>query len=210
MTTRLLLADDHALVRQGLKEFLERQGFQVVCEASNGQESLQMAMEAQPDVAIIDIGMPLLNGVDAARQLKKSSPKTKVILLTKHDDDQYVSEALRAGVSGYVLKTQVANDLVHAIREVCRGAVYLSSSVSRAVVGAYRSKTDIPGDPLSARERQVLQLVSEGKSTREAAEQLGVSVKTAESHRTRLMQKLDIHETASLVRYAIRHGVVQP
>lgn len=210
MTTRLLLADDHALVRQGLKEFLERQGFQVVCEASNGQESLQMAMEAQPDVAIIDIGMPLLNGVDAARQLKKSSPKTKVILLTKHDDDQYVSEALRAGVSGYVLKTQVANDLVHAIREVCRGAVYLSSSVSRAVVGAYRSKKDIPGDPLSARERQVLQLVSEGKSTREAAEQLGVSVKTAESHRTRLMQKLDIHETASLVRYAIRHGVVQP
>lgn len=209
MTTRLLLADDHALVRQGLKAFLERQGFQVACEASNGQEALHMAAKARPDVAILDITMPLLNGIDAARELKKSSSKAKVILLTKHDEDHYVTEALRAGVSGYVLKSQVANDLVHAIQEVCRGSVYLSPSISRAVVGAYLSKSDFPDDPLSARERQVLQFVGEGKSNKEVAKQLGISVKTVESHRARLMRKLDLHETAGLVRYAIRHGLIQ-
>lgn len=210
MATRLLLADDHALVRQGLKAFLERQGFQVACEASSGQEALQMAAKALPDVAILDISMPLLNGIDAARELRKSSSKAKVILLTRHDEDHYVTEALRAGVSGYVLKSQVANDLVQAIQDVCRGSVYLSPSISRAVVGAYLSKSDFAADPLSARERQVLQLVVEGKSTREVAKQLEVSVKTVESHRARLMRKLDLHETAGLVRYAIRHGLIQP
>jgi len=210
MPTRVLLADDHALVRQGLMAFLERQRFQVVSEASDGQEAVRLAEDTQPDVAILDISMPILNGVDAARELKKSSPKTRVIILTKHDEDQYVTEALRAGVRGYVLKSQVANDLLHAIQEVCRGSVYLSPSISRTVVGAYLSKADVGADPLSARERQVLQLVGEGKSTKEIATQLGISVKTAESHRTRLMRKLDIHETASLVRYAIRRGLIQP
>lgn len=210
MATRLLLADDHTLVRQGLKSFLERQGFQVACEASNGQEALQMAAKEQPDVAIMDISMPLLNGLGAARELKKSVRKTKVIMLTKHGEDTYVTEALRAGVSGYVLKNQVANDLVHAIQEVCRGSVYLSPGISRAVVGAYLSKADSPADSLSARERQVLQLVGEGKSAKEVAKQLGLSVKTVESHRARLMRKLDLHQTAGLVRYAIRHGLIQP
>lgn len=210
MTTRLLLADDHSLVREGLKAFLERQGFQVVGEASNGQEALRLAAKTQPDIAILDIGMPLLNGLDAARELRKSAARAKAILLTKHEENQYVTEALRSGVSGYVLKSQVATDLVHAIREVSRGSVYLSPSISRAVVNAYLSKTDAPDDPLSARERQVLQLVGEGKSTKQVAQQLGVSVKTAESHRARLMRKLDIHETASLVRYAIRRGLIQP
>src|SRR5690242_722608 len=210
MATRLLLADDHTLVRQGLKAFLERQGFQVACEASNGHEALQMAAKEQPDVAILDVSMPLLNGIDAARELKKSVRKTKVIMLTKHGEDTYVTEALRAGVNGYVLKNQVANDLVHAIQEVCRGSVYLSPGISRAVVGPYLSKTDPAVDPLSARERQVLQLVGEGKSTKEVAKQLGLSVKTVESHRARLMRKLDLHETASLVRYAIRRGLIQP
>jgi len=209
MSIRLLLADDHALVRQGLKAFLERQEFQVVSDASDGQEALRMAAKTQPDIAILDISMPILNGIDAAREFKKSSPKTKVILLTKHEEDQYVTEALRAGVRGYVLKSQVANDLVYAIREVCRGRVYLSPSVSRAVVDGYLSKGDVPPDPLSVRERQVLQLVGEGRSTKDVALQLGISVKTAESHRARLMKKLDIHETASLVRYAIRCGLIQ-
>lgn len=209
MATRVLLADDHALVRQGLKELLERQGFQVVCEASDGQETSRLAAKAQPDVAIIDISMPVLNGVDAAREVAKSSPKTKVILLTQHDEDQYVTEALRAGARGYVLKNQAADDLVHAIREVCRGSVYLSPSISRTVVDAFLSKTYESTDPLSGRERQVLQLVGEGKSTKDIAAQLGISVKTAESHRARLMRKLDIHETASLVRYAIRRGLIQ-
>jgi len=210
MPTRLLLADDHSLVRQGLKALLERQGFQVASEASDGQEAVRLAAKVQPEVAILDISMPVLNGLDAARELLKSSPKTKVVLLTQHDEDHYVTEALRAGAKGYVLKSQAADDLVHAIREVCSGAVYLSPSISRAVVDAYLSRTYVSTDPLSARERQVLQLVGEGKSTKDVAVQLGISVKTAESHRARLMRKLDIHETASLVRYAIRRGLIQP
>ncbi|HKV60730.1 MAG TPA: response regulator transcription factor [Candidatus Acidoferrum sp.] len=210
MTTRVLLADDHALIRQALKALLETRGFQVVCEAADGQEVLRSVEKTQPDIAIIDIGMPILNGVDAAREIRKSAPKTKVILLTQHDEDQYVLEALRAGVKAYVLKSQAAEDLVHAIQQVCRGSVYLSSSISRTVVDAYLSKSSDPTDPLSGRERQVLQLVGEGKSTKDIAVQLGISVKTAESHRARLMKKLDIHEIASLVRYAIRSGVIQP
>lgn len=209
MPIRVVLADDHALVRQGLKALLEREGFQVVGEASDGRELLRLVANVRPEIAILDISMPILNGIDAARELQKSSP-TKTILLTRHDEDQYVTEALRAGVKGYVLKNQAATDLVHAIREVCRGGVYLSPSISGTIVGAFLSKTDLPADPLTSRERQVLQLVGEGKSTKEVATLLGVSIKTAESHRTRLMQKLDIHETASLVRYAIRRGLVQP
>jgi two-component system response regulator NreC len=209
MPTRILLADDHALIRQGLRALLEKHGFQVVSEASDGQETLRSAQETQPDVAIVDISMPILNGVDAARELKKSAPKIKVILLTQHDEDQYVTESLRAGVRGYVLKSQAGSDLIHAIQEVCRGSVYLSPQISRAVVDAYLSKTFAAVDPLSGRERQVLQLVGEGKSTKAIAAHLGISVKTAESHRARLMKKLDIHETASLVRYAIRAGLIQ-
>jgi len=209
MPIRVVLADNHALVRQGLKALLEREGFQVAGEASDGQELIRLVANVRPEIAILDISMPILNGIDAARELQKSSP-TKTILLTRHDEDQYVTEALRAGVKGYVLKNQAATDLVHAIREVCRGGIYLSPSLSGTIVGAFLSKTDLPADPLTSRERQVLQLVGEGKSTKEVATLLGVSIKTAESHRTRLMQKLDIHETASLVRYAIRRGLVQP
>jgi two-component system, NarL family, response regulator NreC len=210
MPIRVVLADNHALVRQGLKALLEREGFQVAGEASDGQEVIRLVSHIRPDIAILDISMPILNGIDAARELRKTSPTTKTILLTRHDEDQYVTEALRSGVKGYVLKNQGATDLVHAIREVCRGGIYLSPSISGTIVGAFLSKTDLPADPLTSRERQVLQLVGEGKSTKEVAALLGISMKTAESHRTRLMQKLDIHETASLVRYAIRRGLVQP
>jgi two-component system, NarL family, response regulator NreC len=210
MPTRVILADDHVVVRQGLKGLLEREEIQVVGEASDGQEAIALATKFMPDVAVIDIGMPILNGLEAAREVRKASPRTKAILLTRHDEDQYVTEALRAGVKGYVLKNQAATDLVHAIHQVCRGGIYLSPSVSRAVVDAYLSKEEVNPDPLSARERQVIQLIVEGKSTREVAILLGISVKTAESHRARLMQKLDIHETAGLVRYAIRRGLVEP
>jgi DNA-binding NarL/FixJ family response regulator len=210
MPIRVVLADDHALVRQGLKALLEREGFQVVGEASDGQELIRLVPSVHPDVAIVDISMPILNGIDAARELQKSSQRTKTILLTRHDEDQYVTEALRAGVKGYVLKSQVATDLVRAIQDVCRGGIYLSPSISRTVVEAFLSKAELPTDPLTSRERQVLQLVGEGKSTKEVATLLGISTKTAESHRSRLMHKLDIHETASLVRYAIRHGLLQP
>jgi len=210
MAIRVLLADDHVLVRQGLRSLLEREKFQVVGEASDGQEVLRLSESLQPDIAVIDIGMPLLNGIDAARELGRSCPKTKAILLTQHEEDQYIHEALKAGVKGYVLKNQAASDLVHAIQQVSRGEFYLSPCISRAVVEAYRSKSERPSDPLTSRARQVLQLYGEGKSTKDVACLVGISVKTAESHRTRLMQKLDIHETASLVLYAVRRGIVQP
>jgi two-component system, NarL family, response regulator NreC len=210
MAIRVLLADDHVLVRQGLKSLLEREKFQVVAEASDGQEVIHLAETLHPDIAVIDISMPTLNGIDAARELARSCPKTKVILLTQHEEEQYIYEALQARVKGYVLKSQVASDLVHAMQQVSKGGIYLSPGVSQAVVEACRSKSEKPSDPLSGRERQVLQLIAEGRSTKDVASLLGISVKTAESHRSRLMQKLDIHETASLVRYAVRRGLVQP
>ncbi|HET7107899.1 MAG TPA: response regulator transcription factor [Candidatus Acidoferrum sp.] len=210
MPTRIVLADDHVLVRQGLKSLLEREHFQVMAEASDGQDAVRLTEAHQPDIAIMDISMPTLNGIDAARGLLRSAPKTKVILLTQHEEEQYIHEALEAGVKGYVLKSQVANDLIQAIRQVGRGEFYLSPGISRAVMEAYRNKSERPADPLTARERQVLQLIAEGKSTKDTASVLGISVKTAESHRMRLMQKLNIHETASLVRYAVRRGLIQP
>jgi DNA-binding NarL/FixJ family response regulator len=210
MPIRIVLADDHVLVRQGLKSLLEREHFQIMAEASDGQDAVRLIEANDPDIAILDISMPTLNGIDAARGLSRSAPKTKVILLTQHEEEQYIHEALEAGVKGYVLKNQVANDLIQAIRQVCRGEFYLSPGISRAVMEAYRNKSERPADPLTARERQVLQLIAEGKSTKDTASVLGISVKTAESHRMRLMQKLNIHETASLVRYAVRRGLIQP
>jgi two-component system response regulator NreC len=208
MPTRIILADDHALVRQGIKSLLEREGLQVVAEASDGREAIRQAEALSPDIVIMDIGMPTLNGMEAARELAKCCPKIKPILLTQHDEPQYVSAALSAGVKGYVLKSQISAELLHAIQQVLRGHVYLSPGISGSVLAAYNSK-ERPADPLTSRERQVLQLIAEGKSTKDVAALLGVSVKTAESHRSRLMQKLDIHETATLVRYAVKHGLVQ-
>lgn len=210
MSMRILLADDHLIVRQGLKSLLEKEGFQVVAEASDGQEAIQMAQQHHPDVAVLDLAMPLLNGIDAAKEILHSNPRTKAILLTMHSEDHYILDALKAGISGYLLKTKAAEDLVQAIKEVNRGMIYLSPGVSRTVVQAYLGKTELSPEPLTPRERQVLQLIAEGKTTKECAALLGVSVKTAETHRTRIMEKLDIHETAGLVRYAIRRGLIQP
>jgi DNA-binding NarL/FixJ family response regulator len=209
MPTRVILADDHTIVRQGIKSLLEREGLQVIAEASDGREAIRHAEALAPDVVVMDIGMPMLNGMEAARELARCCPKVKPILLTQHDEPQYVSAALKAGVKGYVLKSQISGELIQAIHQVLRGQVYLSPGISGAVIAAYKSKTEIAADPLTSRERQVLQLIAEGKSTKDVAALLGVSVKTAESHRSRLMQKLDIHETASLVRYAVKHGLVQ-
>ena len=210
MSPRLLLADDHVLVREGLKTLLERHGFAVVGEAANGRDAVRLARTLAADIVIMDISMPVLNGIDACRELARRCEHAKAIVLTQHDEEQYVSEALRAGVRGYVLKGQASTDLIVAIQEVARGNVYLSPGVSRAVAGAVAENGGRAPSSLTNRERQVLQLIAEGRSSRETAEVLCISAKTAESHRARLMQKLDIHETASLVRYAIRLGLIQP
>jgi DNA-binding NarL/FixJ family response regulator len=210
MRIRNLLADDHMMVRQGIRALLEKEGFEVVAEAMDGRDAVRLAEKLKPDVAVLDIAMPLLNGIDAAREIRRVSPRTKTTLLTVHEENQYVVEALRAGVTGYVVKTKAAEDLVKAIREVSLGAVYMSPGVSRQAVRAYLDGSEPSTNGLTPREREVLQLVAEGKTTKEVAAVLGISVKTAESHRSRIMEKLDIHETASLVRYAIRLGVIQP
>jgi two-component system response regulator NreC len=207
---RIFLADDHEIVRQGLKALLVQEHLEVVGEASDGREAVRAIRELHPDIAIIDYSMPLMNGLEAAREIHKDTPSVETILLTMHTEDRYVIEALRAGISGYVVKTQAAADLIRAIHEVSRGQIYLSPGISRAVVNAYLTKSELPPDPLTAQERRVLRLIAEGKRTKEIAQILEVSVKTAETHRSRVMEKLDIHETAGLVRYAIRRGVIDP
>lgn len=209
MAVRILLADDHQIVRQGVRALLEREGFQVVAEAVNGRDALQCARDLQPDIAVLDLTMPLLNGLEAARDILHDCARTRVILLTMHAEEHQVAGALRMGVRGYLLKTQAAEDLALAIRAVVNGQTYLSPSISNLVVNGYLSGNLAPTDPLTPRERQVLQLVAEGKTSKEVAELMGVTVKTAESYRTRLMEKLGIHQTAGLVRYAIRHGIVE-
>jgi two-component system response regulator NreC len=206
---RLVLADDHVLVREGLKSLLQGAGYMVAGEAADGREAVRLVRSEDPDIAVIDISMPQFNGLNASLELARSSPRVKVIVLTQHDEPQYVTEALRCGVRGYVLKNQAARDLVQAIEAVSRGKVYLSPGIATAVAEAYNSgKSSVAA--LSVRERQVLQLIAEGSSTKAIATRLSISGKTVESHRTKLMQKLDIHDTASLVRYAIRHGLSQP
>ncbi len=208
MPSRVLLADDHAIVRQGLRALLQREGFEVVAEVADGQEAVRVARERSPDVAVLDCAMPLLNGLDAARQILQVCPRAKTILLTMHTDDHYVLEALQAGIKGYVVKTQAAAVLVRAIQDVLRGTTYLSPGVSETVIQAHRNKTAVPAEPLSPRQREVLQLIAEGKSTKEIAKLLGISFKTAETHRMGLMKKTNIHGTAGLVRYAIRRGLI--
>jgi DNA-binding NarL/FixJ family response regulator len=203
------LADDHALVRDGLRAVLAREpDIQVVGEAADGRDALRVTETAKPDVAVLDLSMPLLNGLDVARQLVAQERGPRAILITMHAEDRYVLDAIRAGVRGYVLKKQAAADLVRAIREVAEGRVYLSPGVGAAVADAIRSGGPAPDERLTPREREVLQLVAEGKTTKEIAAILKVSVKTADAHRTHLMQKLDIHDIAGLTRCALRLGLI--
>ena len=207
---RVVLADDHALVRDGLRAVLAREpDIAVIGEASDGREALAAVDAMRPDVVVLDLSMPVLNGLDAARQLAGRDRGPRPILITMHLEDRYVLEALRAGVRGYVLKKQAAADLVRAIRDVAAGRVYLSPGISAAVADAIRTGASPPEERLTPRERQVLQLVAEGKTTKEIAAILEVSVKTVDAHRTNLMQKLDLHDVASLTRLAIRLGLVQ-
>jgi two-component system response regulator NreC len=209
MPLRILIADDHAIVRQGFRALLERAGFDVVGEAVDGREAMRLAGELKPDIALLDVSMPLTNGLEAGREIQRAHKETHVVLLTMHAEDHLIAAALRSGIRAYVLKSQAAEDLVLAIRAVMRHQIYLSPGISEFVVDAYVNGESAPVDPLAPRERQVLQLVAEGKTSKEIAVVLGWSTKTAESYRARVMGKLDIHDTAGLVRYAIRQGIVQ-
>ena len=209
MALRILIADDHAVVRQGFRALLEREGFEVVGEAVNGQDAVRLAAELKPDIALLDVSMPLLNGLEAGREIQRAHKDTQVVLLTMRAEDHLMAAALRGGIRAYVLKSQAAEDLVLAIRAVARHQIYLSPGLSRFVVDAYLNGESAPADPLAPRERQVLQLVAEGKTSKEIAVVLGLSTKTADSYRARVMEKLDIHEIAGLVRYAIRQGIVE-
>lgn len=206
---RVLLAEDHQIVRQGVRSLLEKAGHVVVGEASDGQEAIRLARTLFPDIAVLDVAMPRLNGLDTAREIRSLSPKTKTILLTMYTDKAYILEAMKVGVKGYVVKTEAADDLIRAIREISRGEIYLSPSIANSLVGAYLDDSQLPADSLTRRERQVLHLIAEGNTTKEIAHQLNISFKTAESHRSRLMRKLDLHDIAGLVRYAIQKGIIR-
>jgi DNA-binding NarL/FixJ family response regulator len=210
LTYRILIADDHAVVRDGLKRILLQEGFEISTEASDGREAVDMACQCYPDVALLDIAMPLLNGIDAAREIRVQCTGTRTILLTMHKETNYIIEAFRAGVKGYVLKTQASSDLVSAIHSTIGGDVYLSPGISDRVVEAALKNDSFILDPLTQREREILQLIAEGKTNKETSLKLGMSVKTVESDRHNLMTKLSLHETAGLVRYAIKIGLVQP
>jgi len=210
MPDRILLADDHGIVREGLKALLTDSGYQVVGEAENGQDAARLARKLRPEIAVLDVGMPLLNGIGAAHSIARDTPATRVIALTMHTEDPYVLEALRAGVRGYVLKSQAMSDLVTAIQQVVRGTIYLSPGVSQSVLDAFLSRREFTAPTLTPREREVLQLVAEGRRSKEIADVLGIKTKTAEAHRANIMDKLGIHETAGLVRYAVKNGFVPP
>lgn len=209
MNLRILLADDHCIVRQGLRALLERAGFDVVGEAADGLEAVRLAETVAPDAVVLDLIMPMLNGLDAGRQMLARQPDLPILLLTMHTEEAHVAAALRSGIRGYLLKTQAADDLARAIRDVVRGHIFLSAAVARVVVDGYVAGTPAE-ETLAPRERQVLQLVAEGHTSKAIAQTLGLSVKTVESYRARVMEKVGVHETAGLVRYAIRTGVITP
>jgi DNA-binding NarL/FixJ family response regulator len=206
--TRILLADDHQVVRQGLRSLLEHHGLEVVAEAADGHEAIEFARTTRFDVAVLDISMPRVNGVDTAREILALTPHGRIVVLTVHVEERQIAAAFRAGVRGYILKTQAADELLNAIREVAAGGTYMSPHVSRVLLDAYLSGSKIDEDPLTLREREVLQLVAEGKTAKEIAHSLGVTAKTAEVYRSRLKTKLDVQDTAGLVRCAIRLGII--
>jgi two-component system, NarL family, response regulator NreC len=206
---RILLADDHAVVRQGFKMILAAQtDMEIVGEAGNGREAISLAENLNPDVIVMDVAMPELNGIEATRRLADSSPRTRVLALSMHKDSVYVREILRAGARGYLLKDAIASDLLAAVRAVARGEGYLSPGVSDAVLNDYRKHVTDPVDLLTSREREVLQMIAEGKTNKEIATVLNLSVYTVDAHRGRIMEKLNLHSGNELVRFAVRYGLV--
>lgn len=209
----VILADDHGLVRAGIKELLANVSMvNVIAETGNGREALKLVKEHQPRILLLDIGMPGLNGLEVAVRVSKDYPGTSIIMLSMHANEEYVLQALRAGASGYLLKDAATSELELAIRSVIHGKTYLSPQISRTLVKEYvenNSAARSPLDRLTARQREILQLVAEGNTTRQIAEMLNVSVKTVETHRAQLMDRLEIHDVPGLVRCAIRCGLIQ-
>lgn len=210
----ILLADDHTIVRQGLAKLLEGEtSFNVVGEAENGREAVQKTEKLKPDVVLMDIAMPMLNGIEATRQIKKISPQTKVIILSMHSHDRYINELFTLGASGYLLKNSTGTDIIKAIQAAMKGHTYLSPSISRQVVDEYvsmksRSAEDDRYNTLSNREREVFQMITEGRSTKEIADILCLSPSTVKSHRSKIMEKLQMNNISQLIQFAIRLGIV--
>jgi DNA-binding NarL/FixJ family response regulator len=211
---RLLLADDHTLVRQGLRKILEEKpDWEVVAEANDGREAVRQAAALDPDVIILDIGMRNLNGIDATRQICRRQPEAKVLILSMHADEPYIARALHAGAKGYLLKDSLGHDLINAVTAVAAGKSFFSPTIAKSMLDDYvrrvaNSTVTDPYDSLSEREREVFQLVAEGHSNKDVATILSISPATVETHRARIMEKLDLHNTAELVLYAVRRGVV--
>jgi two-component system response regulator NreC len=210
---RVLLAEDHTVVRQGLRRILETEArVEIVAEVGDGRAAVDAAQRLRPDVAIVDISLPGLNGVEVTRQFAKVAPQAKVLILSMHAEDGYIRQSLKAGAKGYLLKDADDQDLLKAVAALSGGGSYFSPSVSRILLDGYLQEVPEPSDELrllSDREREVLQLIAEGKSNKEVAQTLNVAVSTAESHRKHIMEKLNLHNTAAVVRFAVRKGIVQ-
>lgn len=211
---RILLVEDHALVRAGMKALLQKiEGTEVVADMGDGLEAVKYVQADTPDLILMDIAMPGLNGLDATARIVKESPTTRVILLSMHANEEYLQQALQVGASGYLLKGAELAELELAIRTVAKGERYLTSAVAKYAIEAYREKTEGPVGPLaklSMRQREILQLIAEGQTTKDIAQRLSLSVKTVETHRSQLMERLEIHDVPGLVRFAIRVGLIQP
>ena len=211
---RLLLGDDHTLMRQGLRKILEeRPEWQVVAEVGDGREAVRKCLELKPDVAVLDIAMPLLNGIDATQQIVRKVPETNVLVLSMYSDEAYVTRALQAGATGYMLKDSAGKDLLKGIASVASGQAYFSPAIARLMLDDYVRRVAGSGvadryETLSEREREIFQLIAEARTNKEVAELLEISPATVETHRARILQKLDIHNTAELVLYAVRRGVI--
>jgi DNA-binding NarL/FixJ family response regulator len=214
MQARVLIGDDHRLLREGLRSLLQRNGFDVAGDTGDGRTAVKLARQIKPDVVILDVSMPLLNGIEAARQISKEVPHSKVIVMSMHAASHFVLAALRAGAVGYLLKEAAFEELLIAVRSVLRGQTYLSPAIAGTVVRATArrpsNKRELLRNAISRRETEVLQLLAEGKSTKEIAAGLYVSVKTVETHRKQIMDKLNLHRVAELTKYAIREGLTTP